>query len=203
MKRDLIVVGAGGHSKALLDVIESSSGYRVKGILGQSNEIGMLVTGYSVTGTDDSVKEYAEQGYSFIIAVGQIKTAQPRKSIAEKLRACRASLATIVAATAHQAASSQIGPGGAVFHFAHIGPHAEIGEHCIVNTHAVVEHDCNISAFCHISTGAILNGGVSVGEESFIGSGAVVREGISIGSRCIIGAGVRVLKSVPDGTMLL
>ena len=199
MSKPLILIGAGGHCKALIDVIDSGDEFSIAGILGAPSERGKKLLGYSIVGTDADIDDWIASGVHFIIAIGQIKSPEPRSRVGAMLADRRALVGTVTASSAHVSKHSVLGLGSMVFRKAHIGPDSHIGEHCIINTGAIIEHDCRIDSYCHISTGAILNGGVTVGSGSFIGSGAILREGVTIGSNCIVGAGVPIKFSVPDG----
>jgi sugar O-acyltransferase (sialic acid O-acetyltransferase NeuD family) len=195
----LILVGAGGHARACIDVIDEQGGYGIAGLVGLREDLHTVQLGYSVVGTDDDLPELAKKYSHALVTVGQIRSAEPRIRLYRLLSAQRWTLPSIVAPTAHVSRHATIGAGTIVMHGAIINAGATVGANCIVNSRALIEHDARVADHCHISTGAILNGGASVGAGTFIGSGSVVREGISVGEGCIVGMGVAVRKDVADG----
>ncbi|WP_201352337.1 acetyltransferase [Hydrogenimonas urashimensis] len=176
MTRRLILVGGGGHCKAVIDVVEKQGLYTIAGILDRPENVGGSVLGYEIIGTDEDIKRLAKKGYTFLVTVGQIDTPRTRINIYERILEVSKNLATVVSPLAHVSAYARIGRGSVVMHHALVNAGAVIGENCIVNSKALIEHDAVVEAHSHISTGAILNGGTVVREGTFFGSGAVSRE---------------------------
>lgn len=189
----MYLYGASGHAKVILDIINTSTEYVVKGIYDDDPEKKNL-EGIPVLNTIDGIKPQGE----FIISIGNNAI---RKKIAETINA---SFVTGI----HQSAivskiNVLIGKGTVVMPLAVINPATSIGKHCIINTASVVEHDCTIEDYVHISPNAALAGNVSVGEGTQIGIGANVIPGVSIGEWCVIGAGSTVIKDVPDYSVVV
>jgi sugar O-acyltransferase (sialic acid O-acetyltransferase NeuD family) len=197
-KPDLILIGAGGHARSCIDVIEQQGQYRIAGLVGLPEQLHDQQLGYRVIASDDTLHELAKS-YSYgLIAVGQIQTAEIRLRLYRRAVECGFQLPTIIAPTAHVSPHAAIGAGSIVMHNAIVNAGAKVGNNCIINTRALIEHDSIVEDHCHISTGAILNGDVTVGAGSFIGSGCVVKEGVSIGKGCLIGMGLSLRYVVPD-----
>jgi sugar O-acyltransferase (sialic acid O-acetyltransferase NeuD family) len=192
--KNLILVGGGGHCKSVIDVAEGV-GWTIFGILDVVENVGKTVLGYPVIGTDEQIPEFIHKGH-FLVAVGQIKNAELRKKLHEKIFVANGKLATIIAADAHVSRYSSIGEGTVVMHKVVVNADAKIGMGCIINTMANIEHDVSIGDFCHISTGAMINGGCFVGRETFVGSGSVVANTVSIAENCVIAAGSVVRKNI-------
>lgn len=177
---DLILVGAGGHCRACVDVIGIDARWRIAGIVGKPEERGADVLGHPVSYSDDDLPLLVERGMRFLITIGQIGAPGKRKELFERLHAAGASFATVVSPLAHVSAYASVGEGSIVMHHALVNAGARVGMNCIINTKALVEHDAAIGDHCHVATTAVVNGGVTIGEESFIGSGAVTKEYIAI-----------------------
>lgn len=198
----LILLGAGGHARACIDVIEGQGQYRIAGLVGAPAEVGSAVLGYPVLGSDADLPELARQYRHALVAVGQLRSPALRRALYGQALALGMELPAIVSPRAQVSAHARVGSGSIVMHGALIGPGARVGENCIINTRAVVEHDAEVGADCHISTGAILNGGVRVGAGSFVGSGSIVREGLQLGQDCIVGMAQSVRHDVADGAQV-
>lgn len=199
-KPPLIVIGAGGHAQACIDVIEQLGTYKIVGLVGMPEEMNATLLGYPVIGTDSDLPGLAKDCQYAIIAVGHIHSPALRIRLYQRAIDLGFHLPTIVAPTAYVSRHAVIGAGTIVMHGATVNAGAKVGNNCIINTCAVVEHDVTVADHCHISTGAILNGDAKVGSGSFVGSGSVVKEGVSIGSECIIGMGLAVRHNQADTT---
>ena len=196
---DLILIGAGGHARACIDVVEELGRFRIAGLVGMPEELGAQHLGYPVVGTDANLPELRSNFRNALITIGQIGTAQHRERLYLRALELGFEFPVIIARDAHVSRSAAIGNGTIVMHGAIVNAGAVIGQNCIVNSRALIEHDAVVQDHCHISTGAILNGHVCVREGSFIGSGTTVKQGISIGRGCVVGMACSVRSDLPDG----
>lgn len=183
-KKDLILVGGGGHCKAVIDVAESA-GYNILGVLDKPEEVGNDVLAYKVIGTDDDIPKYVNDA-EFIITVGQINNCNIRKKIDQLIKNAGGRLATIIANDAYVSKYSSVGSGSVIMHKAFVNADAHIGENVILNTMANVGHDVRIGDFCHISTGVMICGNATIGNEVFIGSQSVVNQGVDICNNVVL-----------------
>uniref|UniRef100_UPI0040478740 acetyltransferase n=1 Tax=Polynucleobacter sp. TaxID=2029855 RepID=UPI0040478740 len=191
-KSDLILIGAGGHARSCIDVIEQQGHFKICGLVGLPEQISMELLGYRVIGVDADLPMLVEKYQYALITIGQIEKAFHRIKLFQKATFCGFQLPAIISPFAYVSRSAKIGPGSIVMHGAIVNSGAKVGENCIINSNALIEHDVDVESHCHISTGAILNGGVSVGPRTFIGSGSVIKEGVKIHGDCTVGAGLTV-----------
>lgn len=195
-KKEILLVGGGGHCKACIDVIESTGLYTIVGIIDVKERIGETILGYSIIGCDNDLEGLRKRYSSAILTVGQIENSNLREKIFSILSDLAFDIPTIVANTAYVAKSSQLGKGTIVMHGALVNAHVKIGNNCIINSKSLLEHDVEVGHHCHISTAATLNGNVKIGNNIFIGSRAVVKQGVKLSSNIIVGMGSTVLKSI-------
>lgn len=195
-KRNIILVGGGGHCKSVIDVIETENKYAIIGILDTKEKIGQKILGYEVIGTDEDISSLTLKDIYFIVTVGHIKSFVPRKKIYTKLKEHGARLATICSPNAYVSKHGKIEEGTIVMHHAFVNAGARIGINCIINTNAIIEHDAFIGNHCHISTATLVNGDCVVQDNCFIGSNATLRNGITVKNNTIIGAGAFVSKDI-------
>ncbi len=191
-KKQLILLGGGGHCKSVIDVAESA-GYTILGILDKPELVGTRILDYEIIGVDDDIPHYVDKA-AFVITVGQIKSPAIRQKLDGLVKKAEGKLATIVASDAYVSKYATIEEGTVVMHKAFVNAGAKIGRNCIINTMANIEHDCEIGDFCHISTGVMVNGDTKVGKNSFAGSGSVLYNGIDVKEDSIIPAGTIVRK---------
>jgi sugar O-acyltransferase (sialic acid O-acetyltransferase NeuD family) len=197
IKKQIILVGGGGHAKACLDVIESDSTWQLKGYVDVKQT---LSDSYDLDylGCDLEASKYVHEA-KFLITIGQLGHSTTREKLYNELKGLNAEFATVKSNNAIISKKSIIGEGSIIMHGTILQTDTFIGENCIVNDRVLIEHDSTIGNHCHISTGAIINGGVKIGNSVFIGSGAILRNGITVGDNCVIGMGAIVTKSVGNG----
>lgn len=188
-KPKIVLIGAGGHARSCIDVIEQEDKFSIAGLIGSRDELGTRVLEYKVIATNDDIKKISQDIRFALIAVGQIRTAQVRVSLFEEASAAGFEFPCIISPKSHVSRFASVGDGTIVMHGATINSNAHIGKNCIINSHALIEHDSQIRDHSHISTGAIINGGVVVGSHSFIGSRSVIREGIQLGDQSMVSIG--------------
>jgi sugar O-acyltransferase (sialic acid O-acetyltransferase NeuD family) len=197
-KPGLILIGAGGHAHACIDVIEQHGGYQIAGLLGMPDEMHDHHLGYAVIGTDNDLPELAKTIPYALITLGQIKTPEHRTRLYQQVLEFGFQLPTIIAPRAYVSRHASIGAGTIVMHGAIVNAGASVGKNCIINTRALLEHDATVADHCHISTGAIINGKTVIGSGSFVGSGSSIKEGASLGQNCLVGMGIAVRHNLPD-----
>lgn len=190
MKKQIILIGAGGHCRSCIDVIEQGCLFDIAGVVERpSYTEGVSVSEYPILGTDDELPELRKQFEYAIITVGQIKTPEPRIRLYTLLKKLAFSLPVIISPMAYVSKHASITEGTIVMHHALVNAGARVGANCIIkNTKALVEHDAVVEDHCHISTGAIINGGATIGCGSFVGSNSVSLEYASTPSDSFIKA---------------
>lgn len=195
----IILVGAGGHARSCIDVLEMSGNFSVAGLIEKDKINNNDTLGYPIIGTDGDLQNLRQNYDNALITVGQIKSAETRSRLFKLLNQLNYSLPFIISPTGYVSKHAKIGEGTIVMHNTIVNANARIGKNCIINNKALIEHDAIIGDHSHIATGAIVNGEVIVGRKCFIGSGAVVGQAVSIGNNCVIGAGAVVKKDIePD-----
>jgi sugar O-acyltransferase (sialic acid O-acetyltransferase NeuD family) len=197
-KPKIILIGAGGHAHACIDVIEQHGQYQIAGLVGKSEEMHTRHFGYSVIATDGDLPQLANDYQYALITVGQILTPDHRMRLYQQATELGFQLPAIIAPSAHVSRHATIGSGIIVMHGAIVNAGARVGNNCIINTRALLEHGSTVEDHCHISTGVILNGVVHIGAGSFVGSGSIIKEGITLGKRCVVGMGLAVRHNQTD-----
>jgi sugar O-acyltransferase (sialic acid O-acetyltransferase NeuD family) len=197
-KLSLILIGAGGHARACIDVIEQYGQFQIAGLVGMPDELNTLHFGYTVIATDNDLQAIARVYQYAVITVGQIKTPDHRIRLYQRATELGFQCPVIISPISHVSSHANIGAGTIVMHGAVVNAGARVGCNCIINTGAVIEHDAMVADHCHISTGAIINGEAKIGAGSFIGSGSIVKEGVTIGQRSVVGMGLAVRHSLAE-----
>jgi sugar O-acyltransferase (sialic acid O-acetyltransferase NeuD family) len=192
--KKVVVFGAGGHGKVVLDILLESK-VPVAGFIDDNPAVhGTKILGYPVLGGWSYLTKNKKIGLALGIGNNKIRRKIFEKAVAEKI--------TVVSALHPQSVVSRfskIGAGVVVMAGAVINPGVVIEEGVVVNTSASVDHDCYLKKFSHIWPGARLAGTVTVGEETYIGTGVSVIQNITIGKNVLVGAGAAVVEDIPDG----
>ena len=198
----LILLGAGGHAKSCINLIESIESFSIQGILGRKEEVGDDLLGYKVIGTDNDLPNLVSESSKAIVTLGQIKSASSRISLYKLILSLDLISPPLISPSASISKHSEIGQGSVVMHGSLVNASSEIGSNCILNSQCIIEHDVVVGSHCHVSTGVRLNGNVIVEEECFIGSGVTIREGVTIGKGSIIGMGENIFYDCPPGSII-
>lgn len=201
-KPKLILVGAGGHSRSCIDVIEQQDYFEIAGLvdLPAQKSVQLQDYGYPIIGADSDLPDLAKTYQYALITIGQMQTADHRIRLYKQVAELGFELPAIIAPTAYVSRHATIGAGTIVMHGAIVNAGASIGINCIINSRSLIEHDVIVEDHCHISTGAILNGGVTVGATSFIGSGSIIKQSVKLGRGCLVGMGLGVRYDLDDCT---
>jgi len=194
-KPNLILIGAGGHARACIDVIEQHGQYHIAGLVGIPEEMHSEHFNYPVIASDNELSTLVKAYQYAVITVGQIQTPDHRIRLFQLAISLGFQFPVIIAPNSHVSRHSTIGAGTIVMHGAIINAGARVGCNCIINSLALVEHDTVVEDHCHISTGAILNGDVRIGAGSFVGSGSIVKGGVTVGRRSVVGMGLAIRKN--------
>ncbi len=195
-KKDIILVGGGGHCKSCIDVIEEEGRYTIKGIIDLPEKVGQSILGYPIIDSDKNLDKLVSSYKNFLITVGFIKSPLLRISLFNKIKELGGKFPVIISPKAHVSKFAQVEEGTIIMHGSIINADARIGQNCIINNLSLIEHDTKISDHSHISTGARINGNCTVGENCFIGSGTIINQDINLSQDIIIGSGSLVRKSI-------
>lgn len=192
---DLVVIGEGGHSKVIMELIRSSGNYKIKAILDDKYDELILIKGihWGPISAAHILMEHLSS-LKFVIAIGNNKV---RKSIVVKLGLPMENYISLVHETAVISSSASIGQGTVIMAHTIINADTQVGNHVIVNTGAIVEHDNQLEDYVHVAPRATLTGSVNILEGAMIGAGATIIPGKTIGEWTIIGAGATVINDIP------
>ncbi len=192
MGNKIILYGAGGHCKVIIDILECLQ-ICVKTIVDDNPLSSELMTNSVVCASNFSFKST----HNVIISIGNNNI---RRELSKKLNV---TFEKAIHPKASFSKHSVVGEGTVIMAGAIVSPNVKIGKHCIINSSAVVEHDSVIEDFVHICPSASLAGGVVIGEGTQVGIGATIIQDVIVGKWVVIGAGTVVLNNVPDYSVVV
>ena len=182
-KKNIIIIGAGGHAEACIDLVEKNNTYKVKFVVGTIKEKNKIILGkYKVIFTDKDLKDLSRKFKYALIGVGQIKSSALRIKIFNNLKNKGFNIPKIISPHAVISKYSEIGEGTVIMHGSIIGPNVKIGKNCIINSKSLIEHGTSIGNNTHVATSVTINSGVKIGSNCFVGSNSSIRQLINIKS---------------------
>jgi len=191
--RDIYIIGAGGHGKVVLDIINKSEQYQAAAFLDDDSSLHKeTINGLKVLGGS---KEALDDNKAVIIAVGNNKI---REKLFKMMKSNDLEIINAVHPDVVINSFVSLGEGIVIAAGAVINPNTFIEDNVIINTAVTVDHDCLIEKHVHLSPGVNLGGNVTVQRGAHIGIGATVLPGIEIGKNSVVGAGSVVTRDVPD-----
>jgi sugar O-acyltransferase (sialic acid O-acetyltransferase NeuD family) len=195
--RSLVIIGAGGHGREVLDVVEAINAveptYKVLGFLadGDGAHEPLARRSAKILGPSSLVDSLDAD---YVVAIGN------PVARAEIDRRCM-SKGLLSPILIHPAASVgsdvHLGPGSVVMAGARITTNVVAGRHLQVNVNATISHDGRIGDYVTISPGCNISGNVELGDSVYLGTGCVVIPGIRIGANTMVGAGAVVIRDLP------
>lgn len=195
-ERPIVILGAGGHGRVVLDVCRAAD-QAVAGFVDGGYRRGTLIDGCPVLGGDALLRDRRTlAAYRFVPGLGD---AAVRRRLSLDLIARGATLASVFHPSCIVSPRAAVGEGSVLVAGAVVNTGARIGRFCIVNTGATVDHDCVLDDGVQVAPNGTLCGDVHCGEDAFIGAGAVVLPGVRVGARAVIGAGAAVTADIPAG----
>jgi UDP-perosamine 4-acetyltransferase len=198
--RQLVVVGAGGHAKVVIEALRAGGFSNIVGVV--SNSPGpSAVMGVPVIGNDESLVSLRNSGVRHaVVAIGDNAT---RDRLGDQLASSGFALVTTIHPSALISPSAMIFDGAVIMAGAVVGTEVKIERLAILNTAAHIDHEGSIGSAAHVGPGCALSGNVTVGRRALIGVGASVRPNISIGEAAVVGAGSVVVDDVLPGSVVV
>ncbi len=192
--KNIALIGAGGHAKSCIDIIEDTSRFKIKYLL--EKKLSNKKSRYKkIEYTKNNLIRINKRIKLAFIAFGQIKKKYHRQKVYEELKKIGFKFPVIISNKSIVSKTARVLDGSIVMHRSVVNADVNIGYNNIINTGSIIEHDVTIGNHNHIAPGAIINGGVKIGNNCFIGSGSIIRQGITIKNNSFIQAGKIVLKN--------
>jgi sugar O-acyltransferase (sialic acid O-acetyltransferase NeuD family) len=195
----LVVIGAGGHGRETLDIIEAINDreptWDFLGFLdrGPVDEEVLARRNAKCIGDVDVL---AELDGRYVIGIG---SGAARRRIDQLARSWGREPAVLVHPTAVIGADVHLSAGVVIAAGAHVTTNVVIGRHSHVNVNSSVHHDCRVEDYVTVSPGVTVCGNVTLCDEAFVGAGATLNPGVRIGEGAVIGSGSVVVGDIPPG----
>lgn len=199
----LVIVGAGGHGREVLDVVEAlnerAAVWAVAGFLDDGDGPFDLVArrGAGVLGPVAALADI--EGWY----VAGVADPGVRRRIDQLAAAHGRRPATLVHPAATVAGDAEVGPGSVLAAGVRVTANARLGRHVHLDVNSSVSHDCQVGDYVTLAPGAVVGGSVALGEGAYVGAGATVIQNLALGAGAVVGAGAAVVRDVPPGTVVV
>jgi len=199
---DVVIIGAGGHGRVVLDILRAAGAVRVAGFVDANRSLhGHRVDGVPVLGDISILPGQLAQGVSgALVAIGDNGV---RREYAEMVGLIGFELINAIHPSANVAATATLGRNVVVAAGCLVCAHCQIGHSAILNTGCIVDHESIVGQAVHICPGAKLAGRVIVESGAFVGIGSTVIQGVRIGTDAVVGAGAVVIRDVTPSTTVV
>ena len=181
--KNIVILGSGGHANSLIDLIESSSKFKIKGYFDKvkNNKIRFKYLG------DDT--EIAKYNFKFAsIGIGLGLSPKKKMQLIKKYQSQGISFPKLIHKSSYVSRSCKIHDGAQLFAGTIINANSQIGPYAVINTGSIVEHDCFIGENSFICPGSIVLGSCKIGKNTIIGSRNIILPNTKILSNTFIKA---------------
>jgi sugar O-acyltransferase (sialic acid O-acetyltransferase NeuD family) len=185
-RRDLIIVGCGGHGRSVAEAVEMADAYQLVGFVDDSWSQQQAVWQFPVLGALADLESLRQRASVAIVAIGNNGL---RQSLTDRLVASGFELATVVHPMSRVSPRAVIGPGSALMAGCIVGTEALLGRGVIVNSGAVIDHHCQVGDFGHLGVGASMAGGSVLGPGAWMQAGTALGYGVNVPAGEILAPG--------------
>lgn len=206
---DLVIVGAGGFGREVLDVVRAVNEeaadcrqpWRFIGFIddGSPDIDGLSRIDAPYLGGTKRLDEHA--GAAYVVGVGNPLV---RAQLAEQAEMSGLTAALpLVHPSATVGADVAIGQGSVVTSGVRITTNVRVGRHVHLNLNVTVGHDAVLEDFVTVNPLSAISGDVVLSRGSIVGTTACINQGLTVGAEAVVGSGAAVVKDVPPATTVV
>jgi sugar O-acyltransferase (sialic acid O-acetyltransferase NeuD family) len=199
MKERIVIVGAGGFGREVLQLLDCKRYIPVGFIDPDADSRSKLPL--PVLGDDTLICELRKRGIASCacVAIGDHKRREILSHLAVQYGL---KLPPIIHENAVVLTDYLIGDGTIIYPNVVVMNDCRIGKGVLMNAGVTLGHDVEIGDFSNVNPGAHLAGRVRIGKHVFIGIGASIIENLIIGDESVVGAGSVVISDVSPKTTM-
>ncbi len=201
MKKPMLIIGAGGHAKILIDIIQKSDEYSLKAVIGKENEEHNELMGYKIYKGDKYLSEFKDAGITSIaIGIGGYTNNEKRKAIYCKLKSTGFEIVNLIDPSSVVSASVKLGDGVVIFAGVIINPEVIIGNNVVIATGATIDHETIVEDHVLISAGVTVGAGDIIKEGALLALGSKIISRVTIGENALVASGAMVVNDIAKNT---
>jgi sugar O-acyltransferase (sialic acid O-acetyltransferase NeuD family) len=205
----IVVVGAGGFGREIVDVIEAINNaeerprYELLGVLDdaptEENLKRLAARSVPYLGRTEDFLTTAATSTRYVIGVGNPAT---RRLLAARLEEAGLDPTILIHPSVTLGAQVSIAPGSILCAGVRLTTNIAIGRHVHVNLNATVGHDSRIGDFVSINPLASISGDCTLEDDVMVGVAGVILQGVTIGRESVVGGAACVVKDVSNGVVV-
>jgi len=202
-KKPVIIIGAGGHAKVLIDTLKSQS-VNIVGITDPDpNKVGRIILGVPVIGDDPVIENYNNDSVELVNGIGMVANKKTRQLIFDIFKKRGYRFASVIHHSVILSSDVELSEGVQIMAGSIVQTGCKIGTNSIINSRVSIDHDTIIGSHVHVAPGVTLSGEVQIGSGTLVGSGATIIQGVKVGEKATVAAGAVVIRDVPDGATVV
>jgi sugar O-acyltransferase (sialic acid O-acetyltransferase NeuD family) len=205
MKKKVVIIGAGGFAREVLDIFEACNqekitydvlGYIVEARFGAA---GTLVNEKPILGDFDWLGEHGDD-VSVVCGVG---APQHRRRLIQKAMEFDCRFCNVIHPSVIATRWVEMGVGNVIGAGSILTNQIRIGDHVHINLDCTIGHDAVFEDFVTLAPGVHISGNVTLSQGCNVGTGANILEKINVGSWSTVGAGSTIVRDVPSNTTVV
>lgn len=203
MAKEIVVVGVGGTSRDLIELLEAiNEGKRHWDIIGLLDDDpavhGTEVFGYPVLGSTQLIRSDRLANVNVAIGVANERQLLIRKQIRSRLALPPERYPALVHPTASVSRRSRVSEGAVIMAGVSCSGRVAIGSGVIILQNCAIGHEAQLADFSSVSITVSIGGSAQIGEGAYLGIGSSILPGCKIGKQAIVGMGAVVIRDVPN-----
>lgn len=205
----LVVIGAGGFGREVLDVVESINAstvepaWEVVGVVddnpSEENLARLKRRNIEFLGSTDGPLDWINPA-RYVVGIGNPRV---RRTFADRYDRANHRAATLVHPTATCGFDVEIAEGTVVCAGVRLTTNIRLGRHVHLNPNVTVGHDTTLGDFVSMNPASSVSGDCLIENAVLIGVGAVVLNRLRVGANAVVGAAACVTKPVDHGQVVV
>lgn len=190
MPENIVIFGAGPHSKVVIDILVEHEHFNIVGVIDSLRPINDTFYGHKIIGRQNELLKLAEK-FDFNAGIVAIGDNYSREKIVQDIlkQSKDFKFVNAISGFSKISPSVKIGKGNVIMPGVIVNSEAVITNHCLLNTQSVLEHDSMMDDYASLSVGVITGGYCRLGRYSAICIGATILDRITIGENVVVGSG--------------
>ncbi|MET0526016.1 MAG: acetyltransferase [Nocardioides sp.] len=214
MSIPLVVIGAGGFGREVVDVVEAVSAastaaggaapWDLLGVVDDApTEVNLARLADRSLPHLGSLDEFLSSDRSSVAYAVGVGSPTVRRRIAVRCDTAGLEAATLVHPSVTMGARVTVGAGTVLCAGVRVTTNIQIGRHVHVNLNATIGHDAVIGDHVSLNPLASISGDCVLGEGVLVGAAGVVLNGLRVGEGAVVGGSACVVKDVEPGVTVV